>query len=157
MKRRVLKLIGMGLALLLIMGCQKSLVKDEGKIEPLPKFTTIERGYYSGYKDAERLVVRRKRTWKKVWNIHTRQRTPSPSLPVINFKKEMIIAVFRNERQTSGYQVEITDIEKKGSEIVVTIKETSPQPGDIVMPILTQPYHIVKIKRSIRLIRFVEE
>lgn len=157
MKSRILKLVGIGFSLFLIMGCQKSLVKDEGKIKPLPKFTTIERGYYSGYKAEERLLVRTERTWKKVWNIHTRQRTPNPSLPVINFKKEMIIAVFRGERQTSGYQVEITGIEKKGSEIVVTIKETSPQPGDIVMPILTQPYHIVKTKRSIRPVRFSEE
>lgn len=157
MRRRILKLVGIGLSLLLIMGCQKSLVKDEGKIELLPEFTTIEKGYYSGYKEGERLLVRTERTWKEVWNIHTRRRTPKPPLPVINFKKEMVIAVFRSERQTSGYQVEITGIEKKGSEIVVTIKETSPQPGNIVMPILTQPYHIVKTKKSIRSIRFVKE
>lgn len=147
----------MGLSLLLIMGCQKSLVKDEGKIEPLPKFTTIERGYHSGYTEEERLIVRTERTWKKVWNIHTRGRIPKPLLPEINFKKEMVIAVFRGKRQTSGYGVEITGIEKEGSEIVVTIRETSPQPGDIVTPVLTQPYHIVKTKRSIRSIQFIEE
>ena len=157
MKRRILKLVGMGLSLFLIMGCQKSLVKDEGKIESLPKFTTIERGYYSGYREEERLVVRRERTWKKVWNTHTMGRTSKPLPSEINFKKEMIIAVFRGERQTSDYRVEITSIEREGSEIVVTIKETSPQPGAIVTSVPTQPYHIVKTKRSILSVRFTEE
>ncbi|HDD57113.1 MAG TPA: protease complex subunit PrcB family protein [Thermoplasmatales archaeon] len=74
-------------------------------------------------------------------------RIPHPKIPVIDFTKNMVLAVFMGQRCTGGFAVEIKKIEKYSSELVVLFTDTEPASKAEVTTVLTQPYHIVKIRK----------
>ncbi|WP_169713572.1 protease complex subunit PrcB family protein [Paludifilum halophilum] len=51
------------------------------------------------------------------------------------------------ERKTGGYQVEVEDVVRQGSEIHIFAREVSPDPGMMVTQVITYPVHIVSIPR----------
>jgi hypothetical protein len=55
-----------------------------------------------------------------------------------------VLAVFLGSRQTAGYSVEITRIEKLDKDLLVTYREQRPAGGDMVAQMLTSPFHIVR-------------
>jgi len=71
----------------------------------------------------------------------------------IDFVEYQIIAVFDIIHGNGGWSIDITDITEYPEEIVVTIEQL--MKGDATS-VVTQPYHIVKIPRSTKSIRFQE-
>jgi len=61
----------------------------------------------------------------------------------------MVIAVFSEEKRTGGYGIEITRVEEnlEKGQMEVFFLETHPSPNSMVTQALTQPYHIVKLKK----------
>lgn len=116
-------------------------------------FTTIARGDDSGYRTANQMTIESKERWADVWRKHVSDIIPPPPIPKVDFAKEMVIAVFAGEKPTSGYSVNIVAIEtqrplmKERPLLVVKIKHRQPSKGEVVMDVLTQPYHIVKISK----------
>ena len=54
------------------------------------------------------LVITDANTWDKFWSIHTRQFSPPPPLPAVNFRAEAVLVSFLGERRTTFYSTEIT-------------------------------------------------
>ena len=111
------------------------------------EFETIEKGFFSGITKQKNLTIRTQNEWNKLWDSHTSTRIPHPKIPVIDFTKNMVLAVFMGQRRTGGFAVEIKKIEKYRSELVVLFTETEPASKAAVTAVLTQPYHIVKIRK----------
>ncbi|MBM3710345.1 MAG: protease complex subunit PrcB family protein, partial [Actinobacteria bacterium] len=61
----------------------------------------------------------------------------------INFSEEMVVGVFLGEKQTGGYEVEVTDVLDQNDYIEFQIKINEPDPGEIVAQSITSPYHII--------------
>ena len=114
-------------------------------------FTTIDRGNDSGYSLTSQMVIDNQKQWEQVWQAHTSELIPPPSLPKINFDHEQVIAVFAGEKRTSGYAVEIIGVETRttgqGSYPLLVLKIRYSQPGATVQDVMTRPYHIIKIAR----------
>lgn len=125
---------------------QEPIFPSEDFLEQELIFETISKGSWSGHNDRKNYVIKDNTKWSNLWDIVHLRVTPKPELPDINFNDEMIIAVFQGSRPTGGYNIEITGIIEKENSIEVFIKETSPV--GIVTLVLTQPYHIVKIKKA---------
>ena len=105
------------------------------------------KGYHCGYTEPSRLVIKAEDRWKEVWGKVHRLRLPRPELPEIDFEKEMVVAVFMGIRKSGGDEIEIIKVTKTEEEIVAVVKEKEP-PSDFLQTLaLTQPYHIVVIKR----------
>ncbi len=66
----------------------------------------------------------------------------------INFDNYLIIAVFL-EVKPNGWEVEITDITENENSSVVSTKET-----EFISSVITQPFSIVKIRRTEKTIEF---
>ncbi len=49
------------------------------------------------------------------------------------------------EKNTGGYGIGVGKVEEFPDKIVVTVKETKPEPGGIVTQVITYPYAVVKI------------
>ena len=81
-------------------------------------------------------------------------RLPRPELPKIDFEKEMVVAIFMGERSSGGYEIEIINIIKTEKQIVIEVEEEEPPPESLRTMALTQPYHIVVIKRYTRPVVF---
>jgi len=118
-------------------------------------FDTIAHGAHSGVPAERRLVIRDAATWEALWAEHVAEEVPPPSVPPVDFTREMVIAFFWGQKPTSGYEVETTEIAWVEDRIVVRVQESSPRPEDMVLQVLTQPHHIVQTPRVDLPVEFV--
>lgn len=124
-------------------GSRLSGVKKPGSWE----LSTLDQGVKSGVREELRLVLRDPHEWQELWRRHTAgQFSPSPP-PVVDFTREMVIAVFLGEKTTAGYTVEVVEARMLEDTLHVRVKVASPPPGVFLLPVLTQPFHIVKVRR----------
>lgn len=112
------------------------------------------KGLYCGYREPTRLVIKTEDQWREVWEKLRFLRLPRPELPKIDFEKEMVVAVFMGECTSGGYSIEIINIIRTEEEIVVVVEEKEPLPESLRTMALTQPYHVVVVKRSPLPVRF---
>jgi len=69
-------------------------------------------------------------------------------LPEVDFKSNIVVAVFMGEKKTVGYGICISKIEESANNIYVELEETQPSGGADVAQRLTQPYHIVVVGKE---------
>jgi len=125
-------------------------LSDETKEKTAPvAFVTVEKGARSGIKDRQFIAIRNEKEWESLWARHKSTFSPMPKIPSVDFDREMVVAVFSGEKRTGGYGIEIQEIEEnreKGEIAVFYVEKESP-PRSIVIQTLTQPYHIVRLKK----------
>ena len=74
----------------------------------------------------------------------------------IDFSKEIIVICLDNVRNSGGFSVEIIEVIKEASTTLIKVKFKSPKPMDMVTSVIIQPYHIVKINKTNKKIKFLE-
>lgn len=114
---------------------------EEGRID----FSVITQGAFRGYEKEENLVIRDFSKWKEVWDYLHTHLTFVPNPPFINFKDEMILAVFSGEKPTGGYSAEISEVSLKNNVLKVVVVNKVPASGQIVTQVNTRPHSIVKL------------
>jgi len=121
---------------------------NKGKIISV-SFFTIEKGFRSGIKERKFVAIRTEKEWADLWRLHEGPFSPEQHISLIDFKQEMVIAVFSGEKRTGGYGIEIRRVEEnlEKSQLEVFFLETHPSPKSMLTQALTQPYHIVKLKK----------
>lgn len=118
------------------------------KIAQVP-FTTVDKGFRSGLREGRFIVVVTAKEWRDLWGAHKTRVASVPQAPEVDFQEEMVVGVFLGEKRTGGYGIEIKSVElDAGKQVRVLWAETSPAPGSMVAQALTQPYHIVRLKRQ---------
>lgn len=117
-------------------------------------FTTIEQGYNSGVSIVVADSFKKEQCFHKFWRRHTSKQFPPPDPPINDFGTKMIIAVFRGTQSSTGYTINITSIEESDSEIIVRGEMTDPPSWSLVGQALTQPHHIVSVKKSNKPIKY---
>lgn len=117
-------------------------------VEPV-SFVNLDKGFSSGLRERKFVVIKTANEWKELWSSHMSGSIPSKALPSVDFQTEMIVAVFLGEKMTGGYGVEITKIEESRQKRIlsVTIRESKPPADAMLTQALTQPFHIVKLKK----------
>ncbi len=146
MTRKILFLV---IAMLILFGCTAT------SGEKIP-FSTLTRGYYAnGIEEGFELVIYDDESFSSLWKDIVEGITPPPSMPEVDFEKEMVIAVSPGPRPTGGYDVEIVEIEDLGEKLGVIVVFREPNPDDFVTDAITQPYHIVSTERRNVPVEFV--
>lgn len=114
------------------------------------KFTNLETGYDSGIKDFSRRIAKTEKEFSDLYREHlSSQKTVNATVfPKIDFKNQMVAVIFLGERPSSGYNIEIKNIIKTDSQIVVEASETSPTPETAISSIITTPYQFVTLPQS---------
>jgi hypothetical protein len=69
----------------------------------------------------------------------------------VNFELFQLIAVFDEVRGSVGYSIDSTSVTENNENIIVTVIDSATNP---VLPVSTQPFHIVKIPKSTKPIVF---
>ncbi len=128
-------------------------IRIEGNKQVL-KLDTIAIGTQSGYHKRDSIVIKDEKEWERIWSLHTSNLDQIPNVPKVNFETEMVIAVFRGEFPSSGFETEITNVIEFSDKIVVTVTETN-HLGGMLLDVMTYPFHIAKIKRSELPVEFV--
>jgi protease stability complex PrcB-like protein len=114
-------------------------------------FTPLERGQQSNIESAREVVVRTAAEWTALWKQHALDRPR----PAVDFTRSMVVGVFLGSRPTGGHSVEITRIDREGTDLVVTYRERRPAASDIVTQVITMPYDLVTIEPFAGPVRFI--
>jgi hypothetical protein len=108
-------------------------------------FRSIGKGYRSGVRLPLQIVVRTQSEWDAVWQRHVLGDSSSRPAPVVDFEKEVVVALFLGDKPTGGYDVRISRAEQGLDRLTIHYQERNPMPGGMVNQTLTQPFHIVRI------------
>lgn len=117
-------------------------------------FVTIEEGSYGGEKTKKQITIKTQSAWQNEWTAMKRGESPTPTLPLVDFDRYMLVAVFMGERNTGGHGIAMTKITETNTGLVVAVNEVSPGNGCMVTQALTQPYHVVQIPKSNKPVTF---
>ena len=82
---------------------------------------------------------------------------PAPSLPVIDFDREMIVVASLGTRPSGGYDVVIDGAEQDSTGIQISIRVATPAAGCPVSAVTTQPIDLARIAASDQPVRFREQ
>lgn len=120
---------------------------------------TVESGAMSGITKTVREVITNDSRWQQFWRSHKSNMRPTPDAPDVDFRNEMVVAVFLGERSTGGYGIRVTKIERIGGATYVHYTTSSPQSsggGGFTTQAFSQPYHLVKVPRYSGPVYFIE-
>jgi PKD repeat protein len=85
------------------------------------------------------LVVHTQEEFDRLWQEALGDYTPSPAPPTIDFKKEMVVAVFLGTRPSSGYGIRVDRIRVEDGWLKVWYTETQPGYGCAVLTVISYP------------------
>lgn len=121
---------------------------------PHVPFEVIDKGSVGAPQQKGELVIRNEQQWADLWRDLHGQRSSRPAPPVIDFEKEMILAVLMGQQPTGGYAIEVTQIVTLSGQVIVKVLQTAPSEGTPVTLMLSSPYCIVKLGRIDKPVRF---
>ncbi len=131
------------LSILLCLSCE--LLKPGEPIE----FTTVDDYYGLRLPDRANCVIQDSVSLGYFWKEYCPDTIVTPLRPPhIDFSTRTLICVFMGTCPSSGYSTIIFEVRHFGDEIVVSIAEHGPGPGDVVAAILTHPQHLVTIPKT---------
>jgi PrcB C-terminal len=113
------------------------------------------KGFNGGLEAPAEKVIRTQQEWTTLWHQTHANQVPAPAAPKVDFTTEMVVAVFMGQRPTGGYAVTIEDVAAGKKEVRVTVREQSPPPDAITAQVITEPYHMVVVKKSALPVKFV--
>jgi hypothetical protein len=104
---------------------------------------SLDKGPSSRVDAARQATVQSSAEWNALWSQHAGDR----ARPAVDFSKETVLAVFLGTRPSAGFSVEIVGAREEGGALVVSYRETRPQPGSVAAQVLTSPYHLVAVPK----------
>jgi len=119
------------------------------------EFKIIARGQFSNISLTKQLVIKNKRDWQQLWNIHNEGQ--NTRRPPVNFDDDIIIAIFTGQQPSGGYAVGISKMKKLDGNLYVTVTFKEPSPGDAVSLALTQPYIFVSTPKIDGKVSFIAD
>jgi hypothetical protein len=108
-------------------------------------FETIDQGVESQIETETIEIIRDETAWSEFWTAHA---GPNSEAPTVDFDTEMVIAIQLGTRPSSGYEVEVTGVTDANDALRVYYRETVPGTDCFTLPVLTHPFHIVKLARN---------
>lgn len=114
---------------------------------------TVARGTLSGIERPREVVVRIDSEWRALWADHARHE----ARPHVDFASRTVLAVFLGSRNTAGFGVDITGVERTAEGATVRYRESRPGPDQMLAQIVTTPFHIVQVPRIDGTVRFVKQ
>jgi hypothetical protein len=100
----------------------------------------------------EDLVFRDEESWEAFWQVHK----PYAPAPVVDFRREMVLASFMGVQgsRCNGSAITITGVERSGEALAVQVEETRGQSG---CQRRSNPYHLVRCQRVDGPVDFLHE
>ncbi len=113
------------------------------------KLETLLQGSSCNHYDAKEYVVRDQSRYDSLLN----ESGLACEHPV-DFGSEMVLAVFMGRHNSGGYSINVVSAVENESSIDVVVRKTRPAKGSYRSTVITHPYHIVKLARSEKKVKF---
>jgi hypothetical protein len=115
---------------------------------PAKEMRTLASGPMSGTGQARRGVARTPAELAKLWKLFGNGAPGARTPPRVDWKTEMVLAVFLGQRPSGGYSVEIQSVRPEARRLVVEVAERTPPPGTMSIQVLTTPFQVVAVRKS---------
>lgn len=66
----------------------------------------------------------------------------------IDFSGYFVIVVFQGRQGAAGYSVQVKEVKQQGDSITVYAEFLTPDPKNLVAPVITSPYYVLKVKKT---------
>lgn len=119
--------------------------------------TNISRGEDGALSEGYGGVITTNELWKQFWASLHSNATPLPEPAKIWFGNEVVAYCVGGRRPTGGYQMIIKEAIATSSGMVIRCFEESPNPTQFVTQVVTQPYHIVRLRLTPPIKRILPE
>ena len=149
----------LSLFLLVASTCQMT-TGAQVQADPLPigRFRAESYGYsaYSGIDDSVRVVIRDAGSWDEYWRrLHARV-MPAPSLPAVDFGREMVVLAALGARGSGGFGIRIDSAYDASTYVEVVVRRSAPGNRCLVTAAFTQPVDLVRLPSRSVAVRFRE-
>ncbi len=122
-------------AIVMATGCRSAIAAGQHELRTAP--VTLSRlrdgstafSPYAGIGDPMRAVIRDSTAWRQLWDRINRPFVPPPSLPAIDFGREMIVVAALGSRPNGGYDVVIESAEQDSVGLQISVRVATPAAG----------------------------
>lgn len=114
-------------------------------------FTRVASGTSSQIDEPREVVIRTQAEWQTFWKTHSTQ-----PAPVVDFSRSVVAGVFLGMRPTGGYGVSIRTVRRTSTGAVVEYLSSTPDKNQMVIQMLTSPFHLIAIPGDIVKVEFKE-
>ncbi len=159
-----LQLLAVATFFSLLLGGGIFLLTEGGSIPGLgsnysPAFRTLDVGG-NGPTDVlvqrKNYIFRDKDDYLAFWELLHGNDQSAKRAPFVNFARDHVVAVVSGVKATGGYDIYIRDIVEEVEERVIETVVVSPKNDCVLTQALTNPYHIVVVKKTDKPLRAVE-
>jgi len=130
----------------------RGLEVDVGAFRPAPRdvvFEVIGTGQQAvGITQPLYLLVRDAAELRSIWNFAYGNVLNPPPVPIVDFARETMVAIFVGQKPTGGYGLAIRGVTFEGGDLFVALDLQEPRPGAMVTQALTSPWLIARIPRG---------
>jgi len=120
-----------------------------------PGFESLAFGKYCNIMRETSFTIKNRADYLKEWNRAFSSLKPALICPKVSFAKSMVVFLFMGERRSGGYDIKVTSVEVKNGAVVVYYRMTTPQVHEKVTMGKTYPYHVVRVERSTKPIKYI--
>lgn len=125
----------------------KNTVKNNTITNQKPQIEVLVEGSHGGYETSKYLIIRNDKALQEVYAKINMIRSPEILVPKIDWKNEMVIALFMGQKNSGGYKISVKNIKSiDQNKDEITVKETAPQ--GMATTVITQPFYFCKVKRT---------
>ena len=117
-------------------------------------FETLAEDFYGGMTDSKFIVIKEETTLNEIYKLINKNKSPGIKIPIINFEKETVLVLFLGEKSSGGYSIAVEQILDENEKVTVKYKVTLPKLGEMVTTVITQPYCIIKIPKTLKEVGF---
>ena len=117
-------------------------------------FETLAEDFYGGMTDSKFIVIKEETTLNEIYKLINKNKSPGIKIPIINFEKETVLVLFLGEKSSGGYSISVEQILDENEKVTVKYKVTLPKLGEMVTTVMTQPYCIIKIPKTLKEVVF---
>ncbi len=107
-------------------------------------FELLVQHSHGGYDKPQIKVIKEPTELQEIYAKINMTRRPGFPIPEVDFDTEMIIGLYMGEKNTGGFSIGIDSVEETKKELIIHVKETTPEGGMVTMAIC-QPFCIVKM------------
>ena len=124
-----------------------SACSSQGNDEKKLPMEIILDGTYSAIEEKREVLLNNNDDYQKLMTEVYKNLDQMPRIPVVDFNKNSVIAVFIGNRSNGGFMVSIDSI-TEGKNLTVNITETTPGSNCMVTDAITRPFSLVKIPKT---------
>lgn len=138
-------------ALLLLGACRSARqnASSEAAQNSTPlEFQTLAEGSYSAIEAESQALISDAADWQAFWTRLHANRSPEPPLPQVDFASEMVLACTLGSRNSGGFQIKVAALAHVGNLCHLSLLYTEPGSNCFTTEALTQPYHIVVLRKT---------